>query len=139
MIRTQRTVISLEMYGYTYIEKLKELFINDGSYKDIKYYNDVIDYLFKETIQQVFVIIDDPIDFPRRLLNSINWEMFKHMTELNDHVVREKFINMFKEFGLQLFFLIERYTGNLPRESEKILVAAKPEFIVIDTYIKGQE
>lgn len=126
-MRMQRFVLDLEGSGKILKHRIVEL----NLIGKVHNYNEIIDFLYKETISQIVLLIDSNIAYYPAKLNSLpDFQHLEHFDELRNPLKLREYKQAISDFGTTLLFKVSNKIG-ITIDSEFILDAATEDYIVL--------
>lgn len=94
-------------------------------------YNEIVEFLYRETISQIVLIIDSDIaQYPAKLNTLPDFQHLEHFDQLRNPLKLREYKQAIVEFGTYLLFLINDKIG-ITVDSEFILDAVTEDYIVL--------
>lgn len=126
-MRIERFVLDLEGTGKILKHRIVELNLIGRVHN----YNEIIEFLYKETISQIVLIIDSNIaQFPAKLNSLPDFQHLEHFDELRNPLKLNEYKQAINDFGASLLFRISNKIG-ITVDSEFLLDAVTDDYIVL--------
>lgn len=127
----QRYMVSIEPHGKWFMSAIAGIIDPSGQLRPATY-DEKLNYIFTQSIEQMFIILDSNIDeYLLRLASFPEMGYFRHVSEFNDPGRYQQFVNIFKEMAYHVGIMVNRHANKENADVDYMLEQPTRDFLVI--------
>lgn len=126
----ERYVVDTRDLTHRFKSSLRDIL--DSHHYDLREINIRIDSIYKESLSQMFMVLDNNInEYLLRIVGLPDISFFKHIEEFNDSQTFGRYHDIFKETALLLFHSVNSATNRTGSDVDYLLEAIGIDYVVI--------